>query len=185
MDISNVLIDFMANNIQLAFLISIFINIIIAILGLVPSIFITVANIAIFGPLGGLIISIIGEALGSIISFYLYRRGFKQMSADLINKHTFTQKIMHTTGKEARRLIFAFRLLPYMPSGIVTYASAIGEVSIWDFALSSTLGKIPALMIEVLLSIGIVNALNLPLNQFLTIISVLLIIIILYQTLKK
>ncbi len=185
MDSSNVLISIMENNIFLAFFISIIINIIIAVLGVLPSIFITIANIAVFGPFGGLIVSIIGEASGGIISFILYRRGFQKMSEDLVNKYETAQKIINSTGKEARRLIFSFRLLPYMPSGIVTYASAIGKVSLFDFALSSTLGKIPALFIEVLISIGLVNTLDLPLNQLLTIISLILIGFVLYNTLKN
>ncbi len=185
MDATNILISIMENNIFLAFFISIIVNIIIAVLGLLPSIFITIANIAIFGPLGGLVVSIIGEAVGGIISFILYRNGFKKMSEDLVNKYEITKKIINATGKEARRLIFSFRLLPYMPSGIVTYASAIGEVSLLDFSISSTLGKIPALVIEVMISIGIVNTLNIPLNQLLLVISLVLIGFVLYGMFKK
>ena len=48
--------------------ISIFLNIIISVLGIVPSVFITAANISFFGFKNGLFLSILGEALGAIIS---------------------------------------------------------------------------------------------------------------------
>ena len=44
-----------------------------------------------------------------------------------------------------------------MPSGIVTYAAAIGNVSTLVFSIASTLGKIPALIIEVLVSVAIIE----------------------------
>jgi uncharacterized membrane protein YdjX (TVP38/TMEM64 family) len=62
----------------LAIFVSIIINIIISILGVVSSFFITAANIGFFGFGNGLLISITGEAIGAIISFYLYRKGLKK-----------------------------------------------------------------------------------------------------------
>jgi uncharacterized membrane protein YdjX (TVP38/TMEM64 family) len=56
-----------------ALLLSILLNIIISVLGVIPSVFITAANISFFGFGYGLTLSILGEAFGAIISFYLYR----------------------------------------------------------------------------------------------------------------
>ncbi|MCM3387890.1 TVP38/TMEM64 family protein [Ureibacillus chungkukjangi] len=58
--------------------VSILINILISITGVLPSAFITFANLSYFGLYGGFIVSIIGEALGAIISFVLYRKGLKK-----------------------------------------------------------------------------------------------------------
>jgi uncharacterized membrane protein YdjX (TVP38/TMEM64 family) len=40
------------------------------------------------------------------------------------------------------------RLLPFVPSGLVTFAAAIGKVSLPLFFLASSLGKAPALLLE-------------------------------------
>lgn len=179
------LIAIMTSHLQFAFIISVTLNIIVAIFGLVPSIFITMANIVVFGPFGGLFASICGEAAGAVVSFIIYRKGFKEISSDLIHKNKRVEQIMMTTGSKSRRLIFSFRLMPYMPSGIVTYAAAISQINLLDFTISSTAGKIPALIVEVILSIGLIKATTLPINTILTIVSTILIVYILYSILKK
>ncbi len=184
-NLANILINFMENNYEIAILISITTSTIIAIIGILPSIFVTMANIVVFGPLGGFILSTLGEAIGGVISFIIYRKGLKSISQDLLEKNKRIKEIIEAEHLEAMRLIFSFRLFPYMPSGLVTYASAIGSVSTIDFAIASTLGKIPALFIEVIISIGVLKALNLPINAILTIVSVLLIAFSLYKVLKK
>ncbi|NNU91543.1 hypothetical protein ETB99_13830, partial [Anoxybacillus sp. CHMUD] len=54
-----------------AFFISIAINIVISILGVVPSVFLTAANLAVFGFWKGTFLSFVGEAVGAIVSFVL------------------------------------------------------------------------------------------------------------------
>lgn len=63
---------------QYAFLLSISINVLIAVLGVVPSVFLTAANVLFFGFWQGTIISFAGEAIGAFIAFTLYRFGFKE-----------------------------------------------------------------------------------------------------------
>ncbi|MFZ1453907.1 MAG: hypothetical protein WAT20_14470, partial [Ferruginibacter sp.] len=63
---------------DLAIVISICASILVAVLGVVPSVFITAANILFFGFWNGLFISFLGEALGAGIAFLLYRKGFKK-----------------------------------------------------------------------------------------------------------
>ena len=54
---------------DLAIVISICISIIVAVLGIVPSVFITAANILFFGFWNGMFISFLGEAIGAGIAF--------------------------------------------------------------------------------------------------------------------
>ncbi|MEG0129838.1 MAG: alkaline phosphatase, partial [Clostridium sp.] len=51
-----------------AFFISLGLSIIIAVLGVVPSVFVTGANILFFGPLYGFLISLLGEVVGGVIT---------------------------------------------------------------------------------------------------------------------
>ncbi|MFH0067074.1 hypothetical protein [Peribacillus sp. NPDC056705] len=52
-------------------------NILISVLGFIPSVFITAANITVFGFEKGLILSYVGEIGGAVVSFWLYRKAFK------------------------------------------------------------------------------------------------------------
>lgn len=127
---------------------SLIINIFVAVLGVIPSFFITGANLIFFGFWKGTFISFAGEAIGAIIAFYLYRKGFRKMSRKSLHKYPKIKVLLDTQGKEAFYLILSLRLLPFVPSGIITFAASIGKVSLGLFALASSLGKIPAIFIE-------------------------------------
>lgn len=133
---------------EYAVLFSLLINIVIAVLGFLPSVFITGANLIFFGFWGGIIISFLGEALGAIIAFILYRKGFKKMSNKTLKKYPKITSIIDLEGKRAFYGVLSLRLMPFMPSGLVTIAGAVGKISLISFAISSSIGKIPALLIE-------------------------------------
>lgn len=132
----------------LAIWISFLLNIIISFLGVVPSVFLTAANISFFGFGQGLLISILGEAFGAIISFYFYRKGINRVINKISINNKFLDRLQNTQGMEAFFLIIALRIFPFVPSGVVTLVSAGSKVGIVNFSIASTLGKIPALLIE-------------------------------------
>jgi uncharacterized membrane protein YdjX (TVP38/TMEM64 family) len=131
-----------------AIFISLAISILIALPGIVPSFFITAANILFFGFWKGTIISFLGEALGAIIAFWLYRKGFKQKLHPQLEKFPAVQRLIDAEGRKAFLLILSLRLLPFVPSGLVTFAAAIGKVAAFNFLMASSIGKVPALLIE-------------------------------------
>lgn len=133
---------------QLALLISVVVSILVAVLGIVPSFFITAANILFFGFWQGSFISFLGEAIGAAVAFWLYRKGFQQSSKEKLRRFSKAQRLLHAKGKEAFYLVISLRLLPFVPSGLVTFAAAIGEISFLNFFIASSLGKAPALLIE-------------------------------------
>lgn len=133
---------------QLAILISLLLSIVVAILGFVPSVFITAANIIFFGFWQGTVISFAGEALGAAVSFLLYRKGFKRTTQKGLNKFPKLHQLINAEGKQAFFLVLSLRLLPFVPSGLITFAAAVGRIRFWNFLMASSLGKIPALLIE-------------------------------------
>jgi len=130
--------------------ISIILSIMISVLGLIPSVFITVANISFFGFEKGLVVSIVGEAFGAMISFYLYRKGIHKVKTKVSINNKYLNRLQQSKGMEAFSLILALRVFPFVPSGLVTLASAGSKVGMLNFSIASTLGKIPALVIEAL-----------------------------------
>lgn len=133
---------------QYAFMFSISINVLIAVLGVMPSVFLTAANILFFGFWNGTFISIAGESIGAVIAFWLYRAGFKKNVEAATNKYPAVAKLLNAQGKDAFIAIVSLRLIPFIPSGIITFTAAIGRVSMLTFFIASSLGKIPALLIE-------------------------------------
>jgi len=114
----------------------------------VASVFITAANILFFGFWQGTLISFLGESAGAALAFLLYRKGFKRGTQNSLQRFPKASSLLLAEGKNAFVLILSLRLLPFVPSGLVTFAAAVGKVSIWLFITASSLGKIPALLIE-------------------------------------
>ena len=133
---------------QLALLISIVVSIVVAVLGLVPSVFVTAANILFFGFWTGTLVSFLGEAIGAAVAFLLYRKGLKKATQHKLQKFPKLQRLVGAEGMEAFYLIFSLRLIPFVPSGLVTFAAAIGSVRFIIFLIGSSLGKLPALLME-------------------------------------
>lgn len=131
-----------------AITLSILLNIIISILGVIPSAFLTAANITIFGFEYGLLISFIGEVLGALISFILYRKGIKKFIHKKPIQHKHLVRLREAAGTEAFLLVLGLRLFPLMPSGLVTLSGAFSKMGTINFAVASSLGKIPSIIIE-------------------------------------
>lgn len=146
----NFLFQLLPDNVIFAIVISIFLNVFISVAGLLPSTFLTTANIIYFGFQFGLLISIVGEAVGAIISFILYKNGVKAIEHKF-GKRTGNQlleRLKNARGGEAILLVLTLRILPFIPSGLVTLGASISKMKVIHFAIASTIGKIPALFIE-------------------------------------
>src|SRR5215218_8585132 len=133
---------------ETAVAISLFLSILVAVAGVIPSFFVTAANILFFGFWPGVAVSFAGEALGAVVAFYLYRKGFKKGAGDQIAKYKTVSALINAENKKAFWLILSLRLIPFVPSGLVTFAAAVGRVSGIIFLIASSLGKFPALLME-------------------------------------
>jgi uncharacterized membrane protein YdjX (TVP38/TMEM64 family) len=132
----------------LAIGISLLVSTIVAVLGLVPSFFVTAANLAFFGFWPGMALSFAGEAIGAFVSFLIYRKGFRKMSTEGMSRFPKLRQLLAAEGATAFTLVVSLRLLPFVPSGLVTFAAAVGRISTISFLIASTLGKAPALLLE-------------------------------------
>ncbi|MGJ7920244.1 TVP38/TMEM64 family protein [Neobacillus sp. LXY-4] len=141
-------VELLQNYKPYAFAISIVINIIISIFGLVPSLFLTAANLVVFGFWKGTLVSFIGEGLGAVVSFIIYRKGLRKVAETKVFHRPLVRRLLEVEGKQAFMLVLSLRLLPFVPSGVITFFAAIGKMTLMIFALSSTLGKLPALLLE-------------------------------------
>jgi uncharacterized membrane protein YdjX (TVP38/TMEM64 family) len=141
-------VEFLWQYREFAFWISVAANVFISIFGVIPSVFLTAANLIVFGFWKGTFISFIGEAVGAAVAFLLYRKGFQRVFENKLSDYPRVKPLLDAKGKEAFLLILSLRLMPFIPSGVVTLAAAISEISLPLFVTASTIGKAPALLLE-------------------------------------
>jgi uncharacterized membrane protein YdjX (TVP38/TMEM64 family) len=123
-------------------------NLLIGAIGFIPSFFMTALNISLYGLGAGLLLSLIGEVFGVWIGFHLYRFGFSKMK-DEWRRHRLWRYLHSRNASQIFFGIIAFRLLPFVPSGLVTAAASATPIRSVHFLAASTIGKIPAVAFEV------------------------------------
>jgi uncharacterized membrane protein YdjX (TVP38/TMEM64 family) len=126
----------------------------ISLIGFIPTVIITGANVWLFGPWLGGFISWMGELLGSTAAFLLYRAGFKKWWKTRANEKSFMEKLGRISPLEQGITLTMARITPFIPSGLVNLAAAFSPVTFAIFALSTAIGKIPSIAVEALVSHG-------------------------------
>ncbi|MDG5472326.1 VTT domain-containing protein [Jeotgalibacillus sp. ET6] len=148
-NLDTILIEWFQQHPSLAIGISLLANVVISVFAVIPSFFLTTANIAFFGFEQGLFISFAGEVLGAIVSFYLYKKGILLLKERGKTKYVkWFKRFEQLKGIKAFGLVLALRLLPFMPSGLVTLLAATSSMGALSFIAASAIGKIPAVALE-------------------------------------
>lgn len=140
-----------------AMVVSMVIDILINVLGFLPSIFISTANGVVFGLVPGIIISWLAECIGVILSFWLMRRFLRQSAERLIGKSKYLKKLDEFSGANGFKMMLVARSLPYFPSGIITAVGAVSSIRFRDYVLATLIGKFPAVALEVVVGHDLVN----------------------------
>ncbi|EGW36594.1 lipase/acylhydrolase family protein [Desulfosporosinus sp. OT] len=72
-------------------------------------------------------------------------------------KYNMLDRIVSAKGFEITVLLFQARLLPFIPSGFVTLAGAISNITMLHFLIATALGKLPSIALEALVSFDVIN----------------------------
>lgn len=164
-----------------AILISILINTIISVMGVIPSVFLTGANILVFGFYGGFLVSWAGEVVGALISFVLYRGGIRSVLRIRPDHMRVVRAISLMPGSKQIYFLSVLRLAPFFPSGAINLFGALTTVPLVNFLIATALGKFPALLLESAFSY---NVLTISKNYINLGISVL-VAVLLYFIIKR
>lgn len=130
---------------------SLAINIIINLSGILPTVLISGANAVVFGIGGGIVISWIGECLGTVIAFVLWRSLLQRAARRLIHRSRYLALADEFSGKNGFKAMLIARLIPLAPSGLITLLGAISSMPFAAMVSATLLGKLPSIIIEVLL----------------------------------
>lgn len=106
---------------------------------------------AAYGPAVGGLITWIGSTLASLIMFLIVRYGYQDWGLHILHKYNTLGKVTILFERNAFLTILFTRLIPIIPSIIVNIYSALSRVSFSSYALASSIGKIPAMLLFALL----------------------------------
>ncbi|MBQ8356787.1 MAG: TVP38/TMEM64 family protein [Clostridia bacterium] len=103
-----------------------------------------------FGPFWGILLTVAGTALGSLIAFLLARfLGLRVVTAfypeEKLQKLSFLRE-----SKQQDLFTFIVFLIPGIPKDMVTYFMGLTQMRLHKFLLISTMGRLPALALTVL-----------------------------------
>ncbi|MDP5275321.1 TVP38/TMEM64 family protein [Chengkuizengella axinellae] len=163
-----------------AVLISLIINMIIGVVGILPSLFLSGANVVVFGPVYGVFISVIGETLGAGAAYTVYRWGLRKWKGDQLS-WKWVKKLQGITRKKQAIVLLSARLAPMVPSGAATFAAAAVGMRFLDFLLVTFIGKIPTVLVESMIGYDLFYIQE----RYVNLIVTLVMIIMIYFVLKK
>lgn len=111
----------------------------------VPLFLVAGANGYLFGIAWGIVITLLGAILGATVAFYLARFLARDyISRKLGDYYRHVQEMNESTGL---KMLFLARLVPIIPSSIISYAAGLSKMSFLSFFLASIFGKLPEIVI--------------------------------------
>ncbi|MFZ5633014.1 MAG: TVP38/TMEM64 family protein [Bacillota bacterium] len=142
---SNDMADWLKSFGPWAVIISIIVMIIQTIATPVPLFLVAGANGFIFGIAWGIVITLVGALLGATVAFYLARFIARDYFSKRLSR--YMPQVEEMSKKSGVKVVFLARLVPILPSSIVSYAAGLSKVSFTGFFLASVFGKLPEIII--------------------------------------
>ncbi len=132
------------------------------VIAFIPGEFVQVMAGVMYGTLGGLALCLVGCVFASAIIFALIRklgRDFvvKFFGEEQLQKYDFLQD-----SSKLETLVFILFLIPGLPKDLLTYIVPLTPISMRNFLLLSTIGRIPGMVASTLIGSSVTDA-NWPL----------------------
>ena len=103
-----------------------------------------------YGPIEGLILCLIGAAIGTALIFWLVRRYGSSLVECLVSKEKLDKLSFMKDEQKLDNLIFLIFLIPGTPKDIITYFAGLTPVKFSHFLLITTVARIPSVITSTL-----------------------------------
>ncbi len=110
----------------------------------IPSTVTVVAGAALFGPLVGSLLSLLGIVLGSLTAFLVGRYAGYRVVAWMIGRETLDKWLKKIKGKD-KLLLTAMFLLPVFPDDVLCFVAGFSSMSLWFFLAVIVISRVLAI----------------------------------------
>ena len=110
----------------------------------IPSTVTVVAGAALFGPLVGSLLSLLGIVIGSLVAFLVGKYGGTRIGYWLVGKETLEKWLERIKGKD-KLLLTAMFLLPVFPDDVLCFVAGMSSMSLWYFLAVITISRVLAI----------------------------------------
>lgn len=130
-----------------------------------------------FGPELGAVYTWLGSASASILMFVLVRWLFFEWGQRVLQRVKVIDRMTSLFERNAFLFILSSRLLPFIPSIVINVYCALSKVRFWPYAIASSLGKVPAMLLFAVLGDQLLTE---PRNMLISILVYALFILLVY-----
>jgi uncharacterized membrane protein YdjX (TVP38/TMEM64 family) len=121
---------------------------------------------AALGPVLGAAVTWTGSATASIVMFLFIRYGYQEWGLKVLGRYSSINKLTAMFERNAFLTIMFARFIPFIPSIAVNMYSALSRVSFTVYAVASSIGKIPAMLLFAMIGDTLMTD---PRNLFVTV----------------
>ncbi len=132
------------------------------VIAFIPGEFVQVMAGVMYGTLGGLALCLVGCVFASAIIFALIRRLGRDFVVRFFGEEQLQKYDFLQDSSKLETLVFILFLIPGLPKDLLTYIVPLTPISMRNFLLLSTIGRIPGMVASTLIGSSVTDA-NWPL----------------------
>lgn len=113
---------------------------------IIPGQWLQIASAYLLGFWEAYLLSIIGVAIGTSVSYYLAKILGHDAMHTIFGEEKISNMIKHLNSKRAIIIMFVIFLIPGVPKDLLSYAAGLSEMKLKTFMIISLIGRTPAMM---------------------------------------
>jgi uncharacterized membrane protein YdjX (TVP38/TMEM64 family) len=106
---------------------------------------------AIYGFWGGIVLALLGNGLGAMLSLLITRYLLRDWAARYFDRNPRMAELSSAVQEDGWKIVCLTHMSPIMPFGLVNYAFGLTKIPVFEFLLATILGGLPASCVYVYL----------------------------------
>lgn len=121
------------------------------IISVIPGQALQIAAGFMFGFPIALLLSVIGAAIGTVITYYLGKVLGRDAMHLLFGEEQINNYVTRMNSRNAAAIVFLIYLIPGIPKDVVSYAAGVSSMKLRPFLLLSLVGRLPGMIASLLI----------------------------------